>query len=63
MPITGFAGFTLTSATGAKFEVDADGGELGADRRGDRLGQLDVVDGAERRVARDTSCRGPPRAA
>ena len=33
-------------------EVDPDGGEVGADRGRDALGQLDVVDGPERPVAR-----------
>ncbi len=36
----------------ARGRVDADGGELGRDRRGDRLGQRDVVDDAERGAAR-----------
>ena len=61
MPITGFAGLTFTSATGREVEVDADRGQVGADRRRDLLGQLDVVDRAERAVARDRSCRDRPR--
>ena len=43
-------------------EVDADRGEVGADRRRDLLGQRDVVDDAERARCRGTSCRGRSRA-
>ena len=53
IPITGLSGFVFTSATGARFRFTPDGGELGRDRGGDRLGQLHVVDDAEAERARE----------
>ena len=47
MPITGFCGFVLTSATGARSTSTPARRQVGAHRPRDLLGQLDVVDDAE----------------
>ena len=51
-PITGLCGIRVRVRDGREVQVHAGAHELARDRRGDLLGQLDVVDGAERQVPR-----------
>ena len=52
IPITGFCGFVLTSATGAKSRFTPTSASSAPIDGGHALGELDVVDDAERAVAR-----------
>ena len=58
-PMTGLAGLLLTSTHGARSSVIPAAASIRADGAATAVGERDVVDGAERGVARVRSCRSP----
>ena len=52
VPMTGLSAAVFTSTDGARSTLIPSAAQVGAERAVDGLGQADVVDGAERRVAR-----------